>query len=162
MTPADHDMRWGIDPKRFDGYLLREAEAAVRVLVPAQVDGTETHVPWAEVATDYRRELPLNGYTSWSDVTELPGDGSFAPDRIYHPAAGFLPEQFCVLLLQALPHPNREQRWHAERHQVLMFRQVGLTPPSLATAGVTTWEDSVASRAAKALLRRRPRALRPR
>ena len=89
----------------------------MRVLIPARVGDAD--VPWRQVLADYRREIPLDGYTSWCEVTELPGDGSFVLDRAYHPAAGILSKHFCTRLLHALPPRIRDQRWHAERHDVL-------------------------------------------
>lgn len=102
----------------------------------------DTDIPWREMVADYHRELPLDGYTSWRDVTELPGDGSFAPDRVYHPAAGILPGDFGALLLRALPDRVRDQQWHAERHLVLSTSGVVLARPSLGTAETTSSETT--------------------
>ncbi|MGE5762444.1 MAG: hypothetical protein ACM3ZF_00675, partial [Mycobacterium leprae] len=75
---------------------------------------------------------PVHSFLGLSTVTELPGDGSFAPERVFHPAAGVLPARFCAGFLQALPPRVRDQRWHTRRHDVLSVAGVVLAPPTLA------------------------------
>lgn len=43
----------------------------MRVFVPVRVDDTD--IPWREILAGYPRELPLDGYTSWRDVTRTAG-----------------------------------------------------------------------------------------
>lgn len=123
---------WGDDERLFGGYAVRGADAVVRVLLPATVETTGEDVTWHAVAADYGRDGQLDGYTSWAELTELPGDGSWAPARRYRPSAGlvsaFVAQRLVDVMQRNDPAPDL---WFTEWRRPGAGDGRTLVPPAL-------------------------------
>ena len=73
------DPAWGQERGLLDQYALADAETLVRLLLPARLHMNDRPTPWRQVAADYQYAGDLDGYTSWSRLTQLPGDGGWEP-----------------------------------------------------------------------------------
>jgi len=82
----DTDPVWGHEPGTLSQYALADAEALVRLLLPARLHSNDRPTPWRQVAADYRYAEDLDGYTSWSRLTQLPGDGRWEPPAYEAPS----------------------------------------------------------------------------
>jgi hypothetical protein len=132
----DESGPWGDDQKLFGSYAIRGASAVVRVLLPAIVEETGQDITWAVVAADFGRSGYLDGYTSWAELTELPGDGSWAPSRRYRPASGLVPESVITRLTKALQPDDDKDFWITMPPDPVGSRaRQDLQPTTLATPG---------------------------
>lgn len=104
-----------------DVYALRRAAFIQRVLLPACIEDSEDcrYARWEEVARAFHRAGRVHGLTSWSALTELPGDGAWRPCHEYRPAGGIINEHLCSMLVDVLESAAGPiNRWH-QRSSVL-------------------------------------------
>ena len=73
------DPAWGQERGLLNQYALADAETLVRLLLPARRHRNDRPTPWRQVAADYQYAGSLDGYISWSRLTQLPGDGGWEP-----------------------------------------------------------------------------------
>ena len=124
---------WGGDPRQFSGFAVIGAAVVVRVLLPATDEDTDADVAWSAVAADVGRADELDGYVSWGRLTELPGDGSWAPRRRYRPSTGLLSPAVAQLLVESLsPADLANDRWLTEWTRPAPGGAQPLLPPALA------------------------------
>lgn len=104
---------WGTDTSTPDGYALRDSDVVLRLLLPAQATGVADRVPWRTVARAFGDVTRVDGYTSWVELTELPGQGGAAPLQSYRPPAGYLDTDTYRLLLEASLRALGDITWTA-------------------------------------------------
>lgn len=103
------DPVWGDEQGRLGQYALVDAEALVRLLLPARLHSDDRPAPWRQVAADYRYTEALDGHTCWSQLTELPGDGRWEPPTRYEAPSGRMSSDMLRTLqriLAAVTRPN--------------------------------------------------------
>ncbi|MDP9497021.1 MAG: hypothetical protein M3P46_05065 [Actinomycetota bacterium] len=116
---------WGTRAGTFDAFALVGAERVVRLLLPAPSRDTERTATWAEVAAASRAPVRVDGYTCWSELTELPGGGD--AETFEHPA-GRVPEPVLGALVAAVESgAGAEARAVAERPPGASARGAPLT-----------------------------------
>lgn len=92
----------GIRTGTFDAFALVGAERVVRLLLPAPSRDTGRTATWAEVTAAACSPVEVDGYTSWSALTELPGSGDPVPGETFEHPAGRVPEPVLRALVAAV------------------------------------------------------------
>ena len=126
---------WGTGTSTPDGYALRDSEVVLRLLLPAQVKGLDERVLWRTVGRAFGNVRNVNGYTSWVELTELPGQGGAAPSPDYLPPAGYLDAHTRNQLLEACVRALGDTAWSAvePRGGVRVVPHSPGPPPALTT-----------------------------
>lgn len=137
---------WGTHQSYNDFYALRDAPLVLRVLLPVTVGGRDEHVRWEDVARDFHRNGSVNGRTSWTALTALPGDGSWWPRYDYIPAQGDITPTHRDALVDALASVAGAGDWRQEPSALrdvapTALVDVGRTIPPPPTR-VTEWKMS--------------------